>query len=317
MMALLESRVPIKIAALRTSLRKAYSSTADTSVPAAMSIEMLSLAMRGVYFLQTCVAATDFYRRLFDGLTAPRPGVISLLCHRPDEDMEALKARSHRAVRSRSCVMCSYDPDRSLRFGNCFDLTGNPAPEALWSIDTLEGQDATGQSIKIEEAFTLAHYAANEAEFSDEFSDPPAEADKLTRLIDYLEFTRRQRVGKLPYISLREPDGGIVRKVVSPLVALQCTDRLHLWRTLQEITGLDNPHVQTTRIALKHEFGVQQQALLESVRRDLEKAATRREQVSVANTVRKLVSHLTGVDSSQINLDVLLPPPPSTPTTGD
>jgi len=48
MMSLLESRMPIKIAVLRSSLRDVHSSTSDIGVPPTMSIETLPLAMRGV-----------------------------------------------------------------------------------------------------------------------------------------------------------------------------------------------------------------------------------------------------------------------------
>ncbi|MGB5546080.1 MAG: hypothetical protein WBM74_05870, partial [Polyangiales bacterium] len=129
-----------------------------------------------------------------------------------------------------------------------------------------------------------------------ELTDPPPMADQLIPMNDYLGFSRRQRVGKLPLISLAGKDGSIVRKVVSPALALQCSDRLHLWRTLQEITGIDNPHVNTTRTTLKNEFAAEQQAQLKRQRQEMEKEAARREQAVVASTVRKLVAHLSGVD---------------------
>ncbi len=89
---------------------------------------------------------------------------------------------------------------------------------------------------------------------------------------------------------------GIIRKVVSPAIALQCSERLHLWRTLQEISGIDNPYVNRTRTTLQNECAAEQQALLESQRQEMEQDAARREKVAVASTVRKLVAHLTGVD---------------------
>jgi pyruvate-ferredoxin/flavodoxin oxidoreductase len=252
--------------------------------------------MRGVYFLQTCVAAPDFQKQMFEGLTAPRPGVISVLCKRNEEEQAAFQSRAERAVRSRAFPMCLYDPDRAHRFGMCFDLSANPAPDTLWTTETLSGQNAQGQPIEVEEPFTFAHFAASEAEFAAEFTDPPAIADHLIPMTDYLGFSRRQRVGKLPFISLVGKDGSIVRKVASPVIALQCSDRLHLWHTLQEISGMDNPHVNTTRAALQNECAAQQQELKKSLQQEMEKDAARREQAAVATAVRKLVVHLTGID---------------------
>ncbi|HSH10107.1 MAG TPA: hypothetical protein VK995_06935, partial [Oceanipulchritudo sp.] len=81
-MSLLESRKPLKVAALRCSLRKDYSPTADPTVPATMAVETLPLAMRGVFFLQTCVAAPGYSKQLFEALTSPRPSLISLLAQK-------------------------------------------------------------------------------------------------------------------------------------------------------------------------------------------------------------------------------------------
>jgi len=295
MMSLLESGMPIKIVALRSSLRAVYSAALDTSVPSTMTLETLPLAMRGVYFLQTCVAAPDLQERLFEGLTAPRPGVISVLCKRDDEEQAAFHSRAERAVRARAFPICVYDPDHANGFVMCIDLSSNPSPDTLWTNDTLCGQDAKGQPVEVEEAFTFAHFAASEPEFAAEFTDPPANADHLIPMNDYLGFSRRQRVGKLPFVSFVDNDGSVVRKVVSQTTALQCSDRLHLWRTLQEISGLDNPHVNTTRTTLQNEFAAQQQALIKNQRQEMEKEAARREQDAVASAVRRLVAHLTGV----------------------
>ena len=299
MMSLLESGMPIKIAALRSSLREVYPPASESNVPSTMKIETLPLAMRGVYFLQTSVAAPDFQKQLFEGLTAPRPGVISILCPRDDEEQAAFQRRAERAVRARAFPMCIYDPDRAERFVMCLDLSSNPSPDALWTTDTLPGRDAEGQPVEVEEAFTFAHFAASEAEFAAEISEPPAIADNLISMTEYLGYSRRQRARKLPFVKLAGKDGSIVRKVASPALALQCADRLHLWRTLQELSGIDNPHVSTTRTTLEKEFGAERQAQLQNLQQEMEKDAARREQVAVASAMRKLVARLTGVEPPQ------------------
>ncbi len=295
-MSLLETGMPIKVVALRSSLRDVYSSASDTGVPSTMTLETLPLAMRGVYFLQTCATVPDFQEQLFEALSAPRPGVISLLCQRDGEAQAAFQARTERAVRARAFPMCVYDPDQADRFVSCFDLSSNPSPDTLWTTETLSGTDAQGQPIEVEEPFTFAHYAASDAEFAAELTDPPSSADHTVPLADYLELSRWQRVGRLPFISLPGNNGSIVRKVVSPKIALQCSERLHLWRTLQELAGIDNPHVKNTRETLEKEFGVQQEAQLESLRQEMEKDAALREKAAVTSAVRKLVARLTGVD---------------------
>jgi hypothetical protein len=298
MMSLLESGMPIKIAALRSSFREAGPTASDTGVPPSMTIETLPLAMRGVYFVQTCVAVPDFQEQLFDALTAPRPGVISVLYPQDEEEQAAFQSRAERAVRARAFPMCVYDPDRADGFVTCFDLSSNPSPDAPWTTETLCGSDPQGQPVDIEEAFTFAHFAASDTELAAELTDPPAITDQLVPMTEYLGFSRRQQVGKLPFISLADKDGSVIRKVVSPRIALQCAERLHLWRTLQEISGIDNPYVNTTRTELEKELGAQQEARLQTLQQEMEKDAVHREQAAVASAVRKIVTHLTGVDPS-------------------
>jgi hypothetical protein len=95
-------------------------------------------------------------------------------------------------------------------------------------------------------------------------------------------------------------------KVVSQAVVTQASDQIHLWKTLQEIAGEDNPFVNTTKTTLQAEFGVQQKALFDSLQQDKAEAETHREKVAVASTVRKLVSHFTGVDPTEIDLENLI-----------
>ena len=297
-MSLLGTGMPIKVIGLRSSLREVGSGEANTSVPSRMTIEMLPLAMRGTYFVQTHAAEPDFQKQLSDALSAPRPGVISVLCPRDDEEQAAFRNRAERAVRARAFPICVYDPDRDDRFVMCFDLSSNPSPAELWTTETLSGSDPQGQPVEVEQAFTVAHFAASEPELATDLTDAPAISDDLMPLTDYLGFSRRQRVGKRPFISLAGKNGTIVRKVVSPKLVLRCSERLHLWRTLQEISGIDNPHVKTTRATLQKEMGAQQREQLDSLRQEMQKDAAHREKAAVASAVRRPVARLTGVDSS-------------------
>ncbi|NNE16935.1 MAG: hypothetical protein HKN10_00530, partial [Myxococcales bacterium] len=129
-MSLLQSGMPIKVAALRSSFRDARAASIDAGVPSTMTVETLPLAMRGVYFVQTCAAAPEFQKQLSAGLTAPRPGVISVLCQRDDEEQAAFRSRAEHAVRARAFPMFTYDPDRDSRFVLCFDLSSNPSLDA-------------------------------------------------------------------------------------------------------------------------------------------------------------------------------------------
>jgi hypothetical protein len=286
-LSLLESRKPFKIFALRSGLKKTYSPTADTSVPANLAIEMIPLAMRGIYFVQTCEAASDYDQRLFKALTSPRPGLISLLAQKADESEEAFAERARRAMRARAFPAMVYDPDLAPGFVSCFDLAGNPEPE---------------------EDFTFAHYAADQDDFQDEFSppDPATSLSDLVTLSGYLHLSRRQRVGKVPVIKLKDTDGNEQVKVVSQALVTQTSDLIHLWKTLLEISGVDNPYVKHTQAHLQQEYGAQQKALIADMQEEMDKQQAHREQVAVASAVQRIVAHFTEVDPSVIDLQRLI-----------
>jgi hypothetical protein len=285
-MSLLESRKPLKIAAMRSSLKKEYSPTADPSVPATMAVETLPLAMRGVYFVQSCMAAPRFKKQLFDALCSPRPTLLSLLETRAEEDQDTFRRRAEKALRSHAFPAVLYDPDRARGFVSCFDLSANPI------------QDEST------EALTFAHYAAGEKELASEFTEPTADfsPDDLVPITEFLELARHQRVGKHPCVNLKRRDGQIRPKIVSPAIVTQTSDYLHLWKTLQEIAGVDNPYVKSKEANLAAEFGEQQKAMMESLQEDMERQLNQREQVAVAHAVQRMVAHLTGVPPEQIDI---------------
>lgn len=180
-----------------------------------------------------------------------------------------------------------YNPDRARGFVTCFDLSGNPEGDA---------------------SYTFANYACGEEDFEEEFSDPPENMSPgdLVPVHEYLDLVRHQRVGKLPCIKISATPDKETVKVVSQAVVTQTSDLIHLWRTLQEIGGLDNPYVKSTAATLREEHGAQQKALLESMQKDLQQSQQHREKVAVAAAVQRLVAQLTGVDSTQIDLQNLV-----------
>ena len=61
-----------------------------------------------------------------------------------------------------------------------------------------------------------------------------------------------------------------------------------------------------TKATLTAEFGAQQKALLQHQQEELQKDSLHREQVAVASAVQRIVSHFTGVDSTEIDIQKLL-----------
>jgi len=297
--SLLETNLPITILLLRSSVREARQIGADTGVPATLSVEMLPVAMRGVHVAQACPNVDGFAEMAFGALEAPRPAVLSELVARDGEGSDAFKKRAEDAVRSRAFPVFSFDPARSERFVECFNLASNPAPDETWTTVTLRGPGPQGHPIELEEAFTFAHFAAQEPEFGPDYSDPPEGADDLVPMAEYLDLERQRRADKRAFVWHQAEDSRLVRKIVSNAVALQCAERRHLWRVLRELSGLDNPHAEAARAALARELNEQQQASAEQLRAETERlraemeaTMAERERAAVVTAVENLVTNL-------------------------
>jgi pyruvate-ferredoxin/flavodoxin oxidoreductase len=298
-MSLLETNLPITILLLRSSVHESIAVGVDTVVPAALSVEMLPIAMRGVHFAQTCTAVDGFAAQCFGALEAPRPSVLSVLTARDGEGAEAFEKRAESAMRSRAFPIVSYDPDRADRFVDCFDLTSNPAPDETWTTETLRGSDPAGHAIELEEAFTFAHFASGEPELESAYTDPAEDTDDLIPMAEYLDLDREQRAGKQAFVRRNDERGVVVRKVVSNAVTLQCAERRNLWCTLREVSGLDDPRAEAAQAALAQERNAQQQASaaqlraeMARLRAEMEATMAERERAAVATAVRNIVTTL-------------------------
>ena len=75
---------------------------------------------------------------------------------------------------------------------------------------------------------------------------------------------------------------------------------------MTKLAGEDNPHVKTTEANLTAEFGAQQEAMMKNLQEDMERQLTHREQVAVANAVQRMVAHLSGVSTEEIDINNLL-----------
>lgn len=296
LVSLLESGMPLKFLVFRSGVDlRTFARSAPQVIPG-LTLETLPLAMWQVYFAQAPMAGFGFEERLFAALGTWRSAVVSTLCARPDEDSAAFSLRAQRAVRSRAFPVCVYDPDRDPRFGACLDLSSNPSSEVTWIVERLAGSDADGAPFDIEEPFTFAHFAASEPGAEPALSAPSDVDDSLIFLTDYLALSRQQRMGKRPFIREIQADGQLVSRVVSDALVRACTERVHVWQMLQEISGVDNPHVKRSLQAVQAEVEKQKDEQLDQLRREMEKAATDRERAAIASTVRKLVARLTGVE---------------------
>ncbi|TWU31955.1 ferredoxin [Novipirellula artificiosorum] len=306
MVSLLGSRQPITILALRRSLKKVYPPAPDPINPTTATLELFPLFMRGVYAVQACIANHCFDDLLRQGITSSRPALVSLFWDDQVDDVE-LRDRSEKALLSRAFPTFTYDPDGGTDLASCLDLSTNPGLGHDWGTDLDLGRENETASAMQDRPYTFADFAFAESAFAGSFDELPAMASReaTVPLLEYLSMTRPQRIGRIPYVNVVGSDGALIEQVPSADIVTQTSERMQLWRTLQELSGAHSPYVKRavkethTRVSSEHKT-VQQ-----NLRQELEQDADRREKAAVANAVRNLTAHLTGSHPGSIRLEEL------------
>ncbi|MFH2204545.1 MAG: hypothetical protein ABIJ96_15635 [Elusimicrobiota bacterium] len=305
---LISSGRPVKLLLLRTELRKRPGTTGRSSaLQCVMDLEMLPVAMRGVYFIQTTTARQDLDALLEAGLRSPRPALFSLFGADAAHE-NGFRTRAERALSSRAHPHIVYDPDRSPQFVACFDLSGNPAMDRNWTNAQLEHRTDKGDAETLEREFTFADFAVQEAAFSGEFSVLPADLEgrEPVTLAEYISLPADQRSGKLPFVYSLNEKQRLTKLVPSRAMIVQTAERLKLWRALREMAGVENPFVKEAEKRVKTRLTDEKEASLKELQGRMETQIAARQKEAVTTAMRNLARQLTG-------LEALAPAPETAP----
>jgi pyruvate-ferredoxin/flavodoxin oxidoreductase len=204
------------------------------------------------------------------------------------------------AARSgRGAPSFGYDADAGLTWAECFDLSGNPQPEAPWPVRETRITNAAGEEQTIVEAFTFAHAAALDPAYRSHFRVIPTEAwneDQL-EIFDYLAAGADEGKHKVPYIWIVGRNGELARAVMTQAMIFACRDRRRAWRILQELGGADNEYARRAAEAAR------QQTLAEAdeARQELEaahsEAVEQARATAAGEAMERLVSVLMNEDA--------------------
>lgn len=307
MLTLISDGKPLKIIFLQTGLQGVGPSSGRLAAfQNSMDIELLPLAFRGVYLLQTASVNSNLAANLSRGLSSPRPGVFFVFWKNPSD--ATCHARAEKALSSRACPHVVYDPDISADFVKRLDLSGNPQPDRVWPREKIGYLTAEGKKEELERDFTFADFAAKEGEFRDQFTPLAGDADeaKTVLLSDYLDLTAPERIGKTPCIYSVDAKKHLVKLVPSPSIVARTADRMHLWQSLQELAGIDNPYVRAAEKKIRSELSAEKDQSMKKLRAELEDRMKAREKEAVVDAMKNLAIRLTGLAGGAIDLESLV-----------
>ncbi len=307
---LMTSGKPLKLVLLRRRLDNQVSETGRAAALKGPAFpELLFIALRNVYFLQASPAAPQPMELLLErALASPRAGVLSIYA---GQEAQNGAGGAHGALFSRAFPHFVYDPERSPDFVSCLDVSDNPEPEAPWPTEPLEYLDEQGEPARLERPLTFADFAVTEPALETHFTPLPddAEGQRTAPLAEFLERTPEGRRDVTPFIHAAGPDKRLVRLVPSSSIIAQTADKLHLWRTLQELGGIGNPYVQAAERKVADKLTAEKEEALSALKADLEGGIATRERDAVEGAMKTLALKLTGA----VALDAESTPPAELP----
>lgn len=308
LLPLVTSGLPVKVILEKTHFRNQFQSfSRSTALRCSLEIEMLPIALKGVYVIQDTVTRPQTVEHLQKGLVSPRPGIFSLL---NDPDV----GRCEQAVLSRAFPLFRYDPDQSDVFLKRFSLNENPDLNCVWSSTELEFMSASGKKDRLVKSVTFADFAAIESQYQNDFVDLPVEQMNRAVPVDaYLEMRVADRHSKIPYVITMNAQGELVKKVPSRRIIAQTADKKHLWMSLCEMAGVHNPYLVEFEQALLQRAEQEKLQALASLRQEILGTLEQQKEEAVSQAMTQLASRLAGL--SDLSLNQMVQSPSSTTTS--
>jgi pyruvate-ferredoxin/flavodoxin oxidoreductase len=206
---------------------------------------LIGMAHRNAYVLQGSIAnITHLLEGYIEGLNSRRPALFNVYAAcQPEHGIgdNASEAQNKLAVESRAYPLFRFDPDAGVTFQECCSLEGNPAMDDDWPSYRLAYEDERGQAQHMELPMTFADFAVTEGRFRKHFRKAPPETwnENMSPLHEFLALGSEDREGLYPYIWGVDAKNRLMRIMVSEDLVRASEDRLHYWRLLKSLTGVD------------------------------------------------------------------------------
>jgi ferredoxin len=255
--------------------------------PSRLELGYLAIGHRRAFVQQASVAfPLPFAQALVRALDAGRPSlhVLDAPTSAPD-DLDPWLVASAR-VSGRAAPLLAYDPTAGETWARRLRFVDNPEPAADWPREVLPpaARALGGGELA---SFTYADAALLDPGWQRHFAPVTEAGDELAPIADWLALAPEEAAQKLPYVWSLDREGHACRLVVSRALAAATRDRLDFWRTLEELAGVRNEHVEEAVDRARREERLhaerERQALaarhadeLTAVRRDAEAVAVER-----------------------------------------
>ncbi|MCM2307635.1 MAG: 2-oxoacid:acceptor oxidoreductase family protein [Sulfuritalea sp.] len=208
-------------------------------------ISLIGMAHRTSYVMSGTIAHVNHLLESYvDGLNSRRPALFNIYAVCPPEhgvgDDRSVD-QSKLAVEGRAYPLFRFDPDAGTTFKECVSLEGNPSLDADWPTYSLKYVDEAGAEQTMTLPMTFADFAATEARFLKQFKKAPPETwnENMLPVAEFIQLDRDERDGKFPFIWAVDKKNRLMRLLLTEDLVRSTEERLHFWRQLRGIAGLD------------------------------------------------------------------------------
>jgi pyruvate-ferredoxin/flavodoxin oxidoreductase len=262
---LLSSDLPVKLVIL----------DGRGGLDAAPEPALLAMVHRTAFVLSSSVAHPEHLAQGLAGALAwPGPALIHLHAPSPLRHgfaAEACLERARKAVESRAQILFRFDPAAEGLFGVRASLDGNPDMDEEWG------------------GCTFVEWAAGESRFADQLQALEQGDTGGVPLAEWMALAADARKGKVPVIEIEDR-----RFAVGERLAGAAVERLTVWNTLREVSGLDSPFTEAIRDRLRQELEAQHQEEIAALKADheaqLAEVASGTDQKAIARLSQRLIT---------------------------
>jgi pyruvate-ferredoxin/flavodoxin oxidoreductase len=217
-------------------------------------MSLIGMAHRTSYVMQGTIAHVNHLLESYiDGLNSRRPALFNIYAVCPPEHGigdDTATAQSKLAVEGRAYPLFRFDPDAGVTFSECVSLEGNPAMESDWPSYHLKYKDDSGIEKSMELPLTFADFAATEGRFAKQFRKAPPDTwnDRMLPIAEFLALPADEREDRFPYIWAVDGKNRLMRLLVTEDLARSTEERLHFWRQLKDVAGVDRQAADTEAV---------------------------------------------------------------------
>ncbi|MDV7142737.1 ferredoxin [Tropicimonas sp. TH_r6] len=148
------------------------------------------------------------------------------------------------ATESRAFPSFTYDPSAGDDWAARFDLAGNPQTDMDWPLHGFDYEDAEGQRVQEDQAFTFVDFAVCDRRYARfcHAIEHSEWSDEMLPVNVWLKLDATQQRLHTPYVSVVNPKGGLFRVGIDGKITEAARRCLDGWKRLLETGGINNSH---------------------------------------------------------------------------